>query len=122
MIAGENDTGKSTVGKAFFVVYHSFYNISERVQEERLESLASWLGRIYINAKVRTLCRIDERVMAAEILEHAEEYRQEDSESCAMLTDLIRKYDEELVANLDEDILRSVSKNIRYNTTFNIRL
>lgn len=29
VIAGENDTGKSTVGKALFVVYHSFYDINE---------------------------------------------------------------------------------------------
>lgn len=113
VIAGENDTGKSTVGKALFVVYHSFYDINERVKEERLESLANWLGRIYINAKVRILRRIDEKVMAAEILEHAEEYRKEDSESCKMLTDLIRKYDEKLVANLDADILKNVSKNVR---------
>lgn len=113
VIAGENDTGKSTVGKTLFVVYHSFYNINERVKEERLESLVNWLGRIYVNAKGRPLRRIDEKVMATEILEHAEEYRQDDSDSFKMLTDLIRKYDEELVANLNADILKNVSKNVR---------
>lgn len=113
VIAGENDTGKSTVGKALFVVYHSFYNINERVKEERLESIVNWLGRIYVNAKGRPLRRIDEKVMAAEIMEHAEEYRQEDRSCCKMLTNLIRKYDEELIANLDADILKNVSKNIK---------
>lgn len=75
VIAGENDTGKSTVGKALFVVYHSFYNINERVKEERLESIVNWLGRIYVNAKGRPLRRIDEKVMAAEIMEHAVDKR-----------------------------------------------
>lgn len=35
VIAGENDTGKSTVGKALFSVFNSFYNIDEKITAER---------------------------------------------------------------------------------------
>ena len=30
-IAGENNTGKSTVGKALFTIFNSFYHFSQRV-------------------------------------------------------------------------------------------
>lgn len=118
VIGGENDTGKSTVGKALFAVYHSFFNIEERIKEERIESLANWLGRIYINTKVRMVRRIESKVLADDILKHVEEIRQESPESCQLLTDLIHKYDEELVQYLDSDILKNVNKNVK--TVLNI--
>ena len=39
VIAGENDTGKSTVGKALFSVFNSFYNIDEKITAEREGSI-----------------------------------------------------------------------------------
>lgn len=35
VIAGENNTGKSTVGKALFSVFNSFYKIDEKVKSEK---------------------------------------------------------------------------------------
>lgn len=35
VVAGENNTGKSTIGKMLFCVFHSFYKIDEQVREER---------------------------------------------------------------------------------------
>lgn len=35
VIAGENNTGKSTIGKMLFCVFHSFHKIEEQVREER---------------------------------------------------------------------------------------
>lgn len=35
LVAGENNTGKSTIGKMLFCVLHSFYKIDEQVREER---------------------------------------------------------------------------------------
>lgn len=44
VIAGENNTGKSTVGKTLFSVFNSFYNIEETIKKEREELI----GRIII--------------------------------------------------------------------------
>ena len=39
VIAGENDTGKSTDGKAMFSVFNSYYNIDEKLTDEREGSI-----------------------------------------------------------------------------------
>ena len=39
VIAGENDTGKSTVGKALFAVFNSFCNIDEKIEVQRVDSV-----------------------------------------------------------------------------------
>ena len=31
VIAGENDTGKSTIGKALFSMFHGFYHLEEKI-------------------------------------------------------------------------------------------
>lgn len=39
VIAGENDTGKSTVGKTLFTVFNSFYNIEKIIEKQRRQLL-----------------------------------------------------------------------------------
>lgn len=39
VIAGENNTGKSTVGKALYAMFNSFVDVNKKVDEERIDSL-----------------------------------------------------------------------------------
>lgn len=39
VIAGENNTGKSTVGKIFFSLFNSLSNVDEKILEERLKEI-----------------------------------------------------------------------------------
>lgn len=39
VIAGENNTGKSTVGKALYAMFNSFVDVKQRVDEERIGSI-----------------------------------------------------------------------------------
>ena len=39
VIAGENNTGKSTVGKALWSIFNSFYNIKKELKIEREETI-----------------------------------------------------------------------------------
>ena len=39
VIAGENNTGKSTVGRALFAVFNSFYNIQKQIESERVQNI-----------------------------------------------------------------------------------
>ena len=39
IIAGENNTGKSTVGKTLFCIFNSFYKIDEQIETEKLLSI-----------------------------------------------------------------------------------
>ena len=46
VIAGENNTGKSTVAKSLFSVISSFYDIDKKIEADRLESLDEILYRM----------------------------------------------------------------------------
>lgn len=39
VIAGPNDTGKSTVGKALFTIFNSFYNVDERIKNDKVNAI-----------------------------------------------------------------------------------
>ena len=43
VMAGENNTGKSTIGRALFALFRSFFNINMRIEEERTNSIVNIL-------------------------------------------------------------------------------
>lgn len=45
VIAGENSTGKSTVGKVLYCIYETFYNLKERIVNEKKRSIINLLER-----------------------------------------------------------------------------
>lgn len=47
VIAGENNTGKSTVGKALYSVFNSFFNIEKQITFERTASIENILDSLY---------------------------------------------------------------------------
>ncbi|OUQ54439.1 hypothetical protein B5E58_13115, partial [Tyzzerella sp. An114] len=46
VIAGENNTGKSTVGKALFSIFNSFYDIDKRISLEKIDSVRNILDEM----------------------------------------------------------------------------
>ena len=47
VLAGENDTGKSTVGKVLFCIFNSFYKIDQQIDKERENIIKSILDNDY---------------------------------------------------------------------------
>lgn len=41
VIAGENNTGKSTVGKIIFSIFHALSGIEDKIVDERLKEIES---------------------------------------------------------------------------------
>lgn len=74
VIAGENNTGKSTVGRALFSVFNSFYNIEEQIKQERLQSLNRLQNNIYLNATGNMIRMADTVEMSENILNHIDKY------------------------------------------------
>ena len=72
VIAGENNTGKSTVGRALFAVFNSFYDIENQVKEQREDSIEKLLDRLYYtyNLDRNTVQRWNTAEMAWDILLH----------------------------------------------------
>lgn len=50
VIAGDNDTGKSTVGKALFAVFNSLYNCQDKINVERRVNLENLILVLFRNA------------------------------------------------------------------------
>lgn len=48
VIAGENNTGKSTVGKVLFSLLNCFYNIDHSIIEERVNEIYQKIKRFCI--------------------------------------------------------------------------
>ena len=47
VIAGNNDTGKSTIGKALFAIFNSLYRNDEKIANERFNSIEILIDRLY---------------------------------------------------------------------------
>lgn len=47
IIAGENNTGKSTVGKALFSVFNGFYKIDDQIKKERASNIGNLAGLLF---------------------------------------------------------------------------
>ncbi len=69
VIAGENNTGKSTVGKMLFCIFHSFYKIEEQIREERIKSMRKVLPNFYYD---KVFIEIDTTVLAKKIINSKE--------------------------------------------------
>ena len=41
VVAGENNTGKSTIGKVLFSTFNSLYNITDKIYNQRLKEIDS---------------------------------------------------------------------------------
>lgn len=46
VIAGENDTGKSTVGKVLFSVFNGFYDLERKIKSDRYKSISNSLDTL----------------------------------------------------------------------------
>lgn len=51
VIAGENNTGKSTVGKALYSIFNSLYHVENQIREERVRTISNLLDGLYLRAK-----------------------------------------------------------------------
>lgn len=75
VIAGENDTGKSTVGKALYSIFNSFYKIESKIQDEREDNIEHLLDMFYRNVTNRMTMRVDTAEIAHTIIANIDKYR-----------------------------------------------
>lgn len=78
VIAGENDTGKSTVSRALFAVFNSFYNIRKQFEDTRIRRIENMLDELIMDADLKFVPMIDTNDIAKTIVSQMDEYRQID--------------------------------------------
>ncbi|WPK10839.1 ATP-binding protein [Lysinibacillus louembei] len=115
VIAGENDTGKSTVGKTLFAVFNSFYQIEEQIKQERIQSVEDILDRLYKD-EIHAFLVLEDRKKQADIIVHnRKKYLSNIEELKQDILMMLPLYDEKF---LDEENLDEACKSI--STILNI--
>lgn len=121
VIAGENNTGKSTVGKALYCIFNSFYQLDRQIKEARRNRLRTAIRRVLSSEYI---VRSDTRGLQVQLEKKGIEYpaSEEYPEFRMMLERYIQLFDrntDELVALSDDDVhniaekvkqIRAVSK------------
>ncbi|MDD4297949.1 MAG: AAA family ATPase [Ruminiclostridium sp.] len=74
VIAGENNTGKSTVGKVLYSIFNSFYMIENKIKRERIDSISRILDLLYRYVTNRITSRVDTEEIARSIIKNVDEY------------------------------------------------
>ena len=109
VIAGENNTGKSTVGKALFSIFNSFYDIENRIYLEKVNSIRSILNemsldidgfdinKFFVNRKIKD---ISEKIVS--------QYENNTSLKSENIYQIIREYFNYTIENKDDIIMRII--------------
>ena len=71
IIAGENNTGKSTVGRALFSVFNSFCGIDGKIKLERIKSVEGIIDLTYRNVTDKIILTFDTEGIARNIVERS---------------------------------------------------
>lgn len=69
VIAGENNTGKSTVGKALYSVFNSLYHVENQIKDERVRTISNLLDGLYLQKRNGRSNNGDRRETAEKILD-----------------------------------------------------
>ena len=74
LIAGENNTGKSTVGKMLFCIFESFYKIERQISQERINTIGRHIANFYHETFNRAGRKYSVHDLASEFVHNKEQY------------------------------------------------
>lgn len=75
VIAGENNTGKSTISRSLFAVFNSFFDLQNQLKKMRTNRLMRLISSLYYDDNSIPLDFFNTYNIAKEIVSHIEEYR-----------------------------------------------
>lgn len=113
VIAGENNTGKSTIGKILYCIFDSFYCIEDQIFKERKISINRVINNYYHETTDRLTRRFDASNIAAYIVEQKDLYLKN--------SNLLEKELENFYMQSDENFTKYISKNALESTVSKIR-
>lgn len=123
VIAGENDTGKSTVGRILFSIFNCFYDIENQIHHERFLGIVSVLGVVRRQFRYRYDDGIDLEESAERILSKSNVYKAHPEllkDDIYSMFKLESYSIERVVPNLDWDDLTKKILDFIYISDYNI--
>ena len=103
VIAGENNTGKSTVGRALFAVFNSFYNIQKQIESERVQNIENLIDMMYRNVTNRYTRRFDSGEIAKKIVAQIYLYKDDTEAVKDIIVKTILQYDENFEKHINDN-------------------
>ena len=97
VIAGENDTGKSTISKSLFTVFNSFYNIDKKISEQQKDFIKFTIAKnfTYDLELVKNIVLGDTfnfNQLVNEIIKNSEIYKYNDIDLKNKIVEHFKKY------------------------------
>ena len=131
VITGENDTGKSTVGKVLWSVFNSFFEIKKQIRTDKISSILEELRRVSSMQDIRNnlvhssiveydLDLNDFLKQLEKKLEVLNDVRGLDDESKDELKDTLEKIKKRI--NLSDDEIMKKITQINFNKEFNSQI
>lgn len=131
VITGENDTGKSTVGKVLWSVFNSFFEIKKQIRTDKISSILEELRRVSSMQDIRNnlvhssiveydLDLNDLLKQLEKKLEVLNDVRGLDDESKDELKDTLEKIKKRI--NLSDDEIMKKITQINFNKEFNSQI
>lgn len=120
VIAGENNTGKSTIGKALYSVYNTFSGIDDKIEKSKRSRIEQILDRLGLNEELhlQEIMKTQDRNSLQLLLNDLHNQRNSTEDRASEWEDTIFDYDEPdeeivnriyLTLNLSkDDILKSI--------------
>lgn len=112
VIAGENNTGKSTVGKTLYSIFNSFYAVEKQIGVERVQSIEGLLERMYLTHEMRLTGGVATKEVAEEIAAYGESCQNDMESLRAKILESLCHYDENIERNYEknrtEELIRQI--------------
>lgn len=113
VIAGENNSGKSTIGKALFAVFNSFYNVRNQIKNERIDSVDDKLNIMYRNATSRLTRRFDTNEIAQELVENIDFFKEDQAAIESKVINAILQNDENFIKFVENEVVQEMIMRIK---------
>lgn len=112
VIAGENNTGKSTIGKMLFCIYNSFYKIERQINEERQKTIMRLIMNFYHEMANRLTSRFQPINFVKHIVENQDEYLNNERLLFLNIREFYIQSDKYFEKYIDEDKLKQLADKI----------
>lgn len=106
VIAGENDTGKSTVGKVLFSIFNSCFDIENQILKEKMQNIARPLEDMVRGSRYRSY-HVDFDAIAAQLIKDVKKYVNNKETLQNDIIEFLLQEDETVLKKLDKELLES---------------
>lgn len=112
IIAGENNTGKSTIGKMLFCIYNSFYKIERQINEERQKTIIRLIMNFYHEMAIRFTSHFQPTSFVKHIVENQDAYKNNEQLLLLDIREFYLRSDKHFEKYLNEDKLKQLADKI----------